>query len=124
MRNSEIKAYQRLLWLWLAGMTALLILIQFIVMRWGLRPIKLLAAEVRSIDSGEQQRIMKSYPRELLPLSSNLNTLLTTEEKQRTRYKNTLADLAHSLKTPLAVVRSYTSALSNSSMNKKSYPCE
>ena len=110
-RNAEIKAYQKILWIWLAGMTALLILIQLIVMRWGLRPIKELAHEVRSIDAGEQQQILKSYPPELLPLSNNLNTLLATEEKQRTRYKNTLADLAHSLKTPLAVVRSHTSVL-------------
>ncbi len=110
-RNAEIKAYQKILWVWLAGMTALLILIQFIVMRWGLRPINLLASEVQSIDAGDQRQILKSYPRELLPLSNNLNMLLATEEKQRTRYKNTLADLAHSLKTPLAVVRSHTSAI-------------
>ncbi len=47
----------------------------------------------------------ENYPTELQPLAQNLNQLLTREQTQRERYRNTLGDLAHSLKTPLAVLR-------------------
>jgi len=105
-RNKEIAAYRRILLAWLAGMLLLLIITQFIIIRWGLIPIKILAA----IEKGEQKTILRTYPPELTPLSNNLNTLLSTEEKQRERYKNTLSNLAHSLKTPLAVIRSHLSS--------------
>ena len=38
-------------------------------------------------------------------MSLSLNNLLNAERMQRERYRNTLADLAHSLKTPLAVIQ-------------------
>ena len=41
---------------------------------------------------------------ELEKLKSSINHLLDTEQQQRSRYKNSLSDLAHSLKTPLAVL--------------------
>ena len=37
-------------------------------------------------------------------LKSSINHLLDSEQQQRSRYKNSLSDLAHSLKTPLAVL--------------------
>ena len=43
---------------------------------------------------------------ELLPLTDNLNALLREGRTHIERYRNALADLAHSLKTPLAVLRS------------------
>ncbi len=45
-------------------------------------------------------------PRELTGLAANLNALLTSERQRVERYRNTLGNLAHSLKTPLAVMRS------------------
>ncbi|MDH3508435.1 MAG: ATP-binding protein, partial [Gammaproteobacteria bacterium] len=38
-------------------------------------------------------------------LAGNLNALIDTERRRQARYRNTLDDLAHSLKTPLAVMR-------------------
>ena len=45
------------------------------------------------------------YPSELVGLADNLNTLIDTERRRLARYRNTLDDLAHSLKTPLAAMR-------------------
>jgi two-component system sensor histidine kinase PhoQ len=45
------------------------------------------------------------YPRELEPLTRNLDHLLNTEKANQARYRNALDSLAHSLKTPLAVIR-------------------
>ena len=45
------------------------------------------------------------YPRELIGVTTNLNTLLRSERERLARYRNTLGNLAHSFKTPLAVMR-------------------
>ncbi|HEB86406.1 MAG TPA: GHKL domain-containing protein, partial [Gammaproteobacteria bacterium] len=46
------------------------------------------------------------YPQEIKRLTVNINQLLKQERAQKTRYRHALGDLAHSLKTPLAVMRS------------------
>ena len=58
------------------------------------------------MESGELERLESTYPKELEPLKRNLNHLLDTEKANQTRYRNALDSLAHSLKTPLSVIRS------------------
>jgi two-component system sensor histidine kinase PhoQ len=45
------------------------------------------------------------HPRELEPLTDSINAFIESERENLERQRNTLADLAHSLKTPLAVLR-------------------
>jgi two-component system sensor histidine kinase PhoQ len=45
------------------------------------------------------------WPQELTAVTSNLNALLESERTRIRRYRDTLGNLAHSLKTPLAVMR-------------------
>lgn len=104
--QTELQRYRHTLWFWLGIMAALLLLALAILMAWGLRPLRQAAAEVSAIEAGRQQRLNRHYPRELQQLTANLNTLLTHEQAQQQRYRDTLADLAHSLKTPLAILRS------------------
>ncbi len=103
--NAQLDQFRLPLWLWLSGSAAVLLLVQWLVLRWGLRPLRRLAEEMSRIENGEQSEIERSYPRELHPLIKSLNALLRNEQKQKTRYRQALADLAHSLKTPLAVIR-------------------
>jgi two-component system sensor histidine kinase PhoQ len=86
-------------------MAVLLLAAQWAILRWGLRPLRKVADELTRLESGQQQHIAGKYPTELQRLTENLNTLLTHERAQQKRYRDALADLAHSLKTPLAVVR-------------------
>lgn len=103
--DREIFIFARTLWSWLGGAGALLLLAQLLLLRWGLAPLRRVAAEVRRVEGGEQQRIEGRYPHELEPLTDNLNTLILQERVRQTRYKEALSFLAHSLKTPLAVLR-------------------
>ena len=75
------------------------------ILRWGLRPLRRAADEITRLEQGLQEQISGDYPTELKRLTENLNTLLTHERAQQKRYRDALADLAHSLKTPLALVR-------------------
>lgn len=103
--NAESATFRRTLWLWLVGSAVLLLIILIAVQAWGLHPLGTLARELRQIESSQQHRIETEYPRELSPLTNALNAMIAAERSQQTRYRHALGDLAHSLKTPLAVLR-------------------
>jgi two-component system sensor histidine kinase PhoQ len=102
----QIQRFRRSLWGWFGGLAALMLLVQTLILRWGLRPLRQVAVEVRAIEAGRQSEITGAYPRELRALTRNLNALITARDFHVQRYRNALGDLAHSLKTPLAVIRS------------------
>lgn len=97
--------FQLILWYWLGGTGIILLIAQAFILRWGLRPLYDAATDLNAIESGDHKRLSENYPKELNLLTQNINTLLDHEQSRRERYKNSLADLAHSLKTPLAVMR-------------------
>ena len=108
--RSELRAFMRQLWLGLGSAALLLTLAQAVILRWGLQPLRRLAHDVSDLERGRRAGLGDSYPAELQSLAANLNQLLDRERQQRERYRNTLGDLAHSLKTPLAVLRQEGSA--------------
>jgi two-component system, OmpR family, sensor histidine kinase PhoQ len=109
---SEISNFRRSLWSWLGGVALLLLLIQYFLMRWGLLPLHRMARDLKHIESGEKNQLAGDYPQELQGVTKNLNMLIETERKQQERYRTTLGDLAHSLKTPLAVIAGIMQTLS------------
>jgi two-component system sensor histidine kinase PhoQ len=74
-------------------------------LRVSLRPLRRLEQEIVEIESGRRESLGDGWPRELAGVTGNLNALLTGERKRAERYRTTLGDLAHSLKTPLAALR-------------------
>jgi two-component system sensor histidine kinase PhoQ len=103
--DRELKVFGRTLWGWLGGAGLLLLLSQTLLLHWGLAPLRRVADEVARIENGEQAEVREHYPREIRALTGNLNTLIKQERVRQTRYKEALSYLAHSLKTPLAVLR-------------------
>lgn len=103
--DREVGAFQRTLWTWLGGAAALLLVSQTLLLGWGLAPLRRVAHEIRGIEHGDQTEIEGRYPTEITALTSNLNTLIHQERMRQTRYREALSFLAHSLKTPLAVLR-------------------
>ena len=97
--------HQKLL-LGLAGLMLILLAVQYLWSIWTLKPLKTLRLELKSVEQGNKKRLEGIYPTELSQVTEQLNLLLSAEQKQRQRYRNALSDLAHSLKTPLAVIQS------------------
>jgi two-component system, OmpR family, sensor histidine kinase PhoQ len=91
---------------YLGGAGLLLLGVVALVLRWSLRPLRRLARDLGEVERGEVEQLEGPYPSELTSLTDNLNAFIESEREHLTRYRNTLADLAHSLKTPLAVLRS------------------
>ncbi|HTF97912.1 MAG TPA: ATP-binding protein [Cellvibrio sp.] len=104
--QAELKAYRNELWRWLGTAGIFLLIAQTLILRWGLRPLSKLAVALKAMQSGDTSSIEGEHPTELQKIVSNLNQVLDREQALRQRYRNSLADLAHSLKTPLAVLQS------------------
>ncbi|MDI2591434.1 ATP-binding protein [Pseudomonas sp. N3-W] len=93
--------------LYLGFGAALLVLLSllWIGLTWGLQALRRLSQELDQIESGTRESLSEEHPRELLRLTGSLNRLLHSEREQRSRYRDSLDDLAHSLKTPLTVLQ-------------------
>lgn len=76
-----------------------------VALRIALKPLRQLEAEIADIEAGRSDLLGSGWPRELVGVTGNLNALLTGERKRLERYRTTLGNLAHSLKTPLAALR-------------------
>jgi two-component system sensor histidine kinase PhoQ len=103
--NAEVNHFRHSLWGWLAGAAFLLLLVQGVILRWSLAPLRRVADDLHAIEAGLAHRLRNDYPRELRQLTDNLNGLLTNADSHLKRYRDSLGNLAHSLKTPLAVLR-------------------
>lgn len=104
-QQAQIRQFRRGLFGWLAAATVLLLLVQALILRWGLSPLRRVAQDLSEMEAGRAQALSGRYPTELQPLIDNLNTLLADARAHLQRYRDTLGNLAHSLKTPLAVMR-------------------
>ena len=102
--HEQLSRFRQILWTWLIVTTILLLLLMYLVARWSLLPLKKIGLEVKAIEDQRQTEFEQDYPDEIKPLTENLNILLRREQYQRQRYRNAMDDLAHSLKTPLAVM--------------------
>jgi len=102
--DAQVRAYRRTLVIWLGGGAVVLLILQGAVMRWSLKPLRHLVRELAEVEDGQRERIEGRYPDELRPLTEGLNAMIVNERGQQSRYRNALGDLAHSLKTPLAVL--------------------
>ncbi|WP_411834002.1 sensor histidine kinase [Pseudoxanthomonas mexicana] len=103
--NSQIAVFRRALWVYLGSAGVLLVLLQVLVLRWSLRPLGRVVEELKRVQRGEAQGMSERHPIELEPLTDSINAFIDSERENLERQRNTLADLAHSLKTPLAVLR-------------------
>jgi two-component system sensor histidine kinase PhoQ len=103
--RAQLSSYRKSLLRWLGLAALLLVGLQLVILRWGLRPLSTLAHDLERVEEGAVTRLEGHYPGEVRGVTDNLNLLLASEQGRRERYRNTLADLAHSLKTPLSVLR-------------------
>ncbi|WP_440055854.1 ATP-binding protein [Pseudoalteromonas sp. T1lg65] len=91
---------------WMLGMGIIIALLMAFGFVWNARPLQRLDKEIKQIEAGEREQITGLYPVELLTIKSDLNLLLESQKRQKERYRASLSDLAHALKTPLAVIKS------------------
>ena len=111
--SQQVTRFRRALWSWLVVIGIVLIILQFALLRWCLKPLRIIGQDLNAIENGEKTLLDGEYSSELQGLAGNLNAFISHERAHLERYRNTLADLAHSLKTPLAILRGCTESFSD-----------
>jgi len=81
-----------------------LISAMLIQVRFGLRPLRQIRSSLAAIRAGHARRLEGRFPAEIEPMASELNALLTENEAVVDRARTHVGNLAHALKTPLAVL--------------------
>ncbi|MEP6940617.1 MAG: ATP-binding protein [Rudaea sp.] len=104
--DAQQNVFRRSLMLYLGGLGIGLLVLLLALVRWIMMPIRRIGSELGRVERGELEQLSTTYPLELQLLAGNINDFIDSERNSLKRYRNTLSDLAHSLKTPLAVVRS------------------
>lgn len=103
--KAQLRVFRAALWGYLTIAGILLLLLQVLILNWSLGPLQRVVNELSRVQRGQARRMTEQHPRELAPLTDSINAFIESERENLDRQRNTLADLAHSLKTPLAVLR-------------------
>jgi signal transduction histidine kinase len=77
---------------------------------YGLWPLRRVRRAIAAIRSGRKSRIEEQLPREIEPLTDELNALLAHNETQAEEARRHAGNLAHALKTPLTVITNAATA--------------
>lgn len=76
-----------------------------VLIRYGLRPLHEIEDKLGDVRAGRRDKLDGEYPSELSPLVREINTLITHNRNVVDRARTHVGNLAHALKTPLAVLK-------------------
>ncbi|HSD70253.1 MAG TPA: ATP-binding protein [Woeseiaceae bacterium] len=104
--NAQLARFRGQLFGWFAAVAIIMLFSISLVMRGLLRPLRQIEREIGEVEEGKRGTLSSDFPAELQGVARNLNLLIGSERARSERYRNTLDNLAHSLKTPLAAILS------------------
>lgn len=102
--HAPINEFQSVLWISLAVLGLGLLLASLIQVRLGIKPLKFLQQDLAQVRDGKQELLLQAYPSEITPLVDEFNQVLSQNTANIERAKTQAGNLAHGLKTPLAVL--------------------
>ncbi len=103
--NAQVARFRQQLFGWFAAVALVMLLAISALLRGLLRPLRQIETEIGAIEEGKRESLSGQFPTELMGVARNMNLLIDSERARSDRYKATLDNLAHSLKTPLAAMR-------------------
>lgn len=103
--NAQIAGFRRQLFGWFAAVAVTMLLAFSMLLRGLLKPLRQIESEISEIEEGDRVSLSGEFPTELRGVARNMNLLIDSERARSDRYRYTLDNLAHSLKTPLAAMR-------------------
>ena len=108
--DDEVQGFFRQIASFLSIAGLLMIAINATAIVLGLRPLDRARAELGKVRSGEAHRLDGAFPFEIEPLADEINALIENNKRVVDRARVQVGDLAHALKTPLAVILNETNA--------------
>jgi len=110
--NDQIGALRQTMFLSFGMLGLGLIVLAALQAIYGLWPLRRVRRAIAAIRSGQKSRIEERFPREIEPLTAELNALLEHNELQAEEARRHAGNLAHALKTPLTVITNAATARS------------
>ena len=102
--NDDITTFSTRTALILALVGVGLVMTTYFQVRIGLSPIERIRESLLAIRAGESERFEGNFPLELQPLADEMNALIEANGETMNRARTHVGNLAHALKTPLAVI--------------------
>jgi signal transduction histidine kinase len=102
--DEQVNAFQRRLYSYLLVFGLGMIGINAAAIMLGLRPLQRVRSALALVREGRAQRLDGSFPPEIAPLADETNALIDNNKRIVDRSRTQVGNLAHSLKTPLAVL--------------------
>ena len=85
-----------------------LLLIQFIILKRGLTPLRKIHNELHELEKGNIQQLTTNVPNELSSVVDEINQLSTALYKRLKRSRDALSDLSHAIKKPLTLLQQFS----------------
>lgn len=102
--ESDVARFNRALFWWFAAFSVGLLAAIAFQVHFGLMPLRRVSEGLARIREGRARRLEGSFPSEIAPLASELNSLIAHSAEVVGRARGHVANLAHFLKTPLTVL--------------------
>jgi two-component system sensor histidine kinase PhoQ len=117
--NAQIAGFRGQLFGWFAAVALTMLLAFSMLLRGLLKPLRKIETEITEIEEGDRVSLSSEFPTELTGVARNMNLLIDSERARSDRYRYTLDNLAHSLKTPLAAMRALLGDRANGDFAKR-----
>ncbi len=102
--QAEVAQFRNRLFTYLGLFGIGVILVNTAAILFGLRPLRAVREALENVRTGQAERLKGEFPTEIAPLANEVNALIDSNRKVIERYRTQVGNLAHSLKTPLAVL--------------------
>lgn len=87
------------------GLLVILVLLVVMAVYLALKPVRQLRYSLQELQAGKEARLDLNAPREFVPLTTQINHLLDMLDQRLQRSREALANLSHSIKTPIAAIQ-------------------
>jgi signal transduction histidine kinase len=112
--EDDVRNFSHSLYLALAGFGVGSLIVNALAILYGLRPLDKARGALERVRAGESERLQGDFPREILPLANEVNALIDSNRRIVERARMQVGNLAHSLKTPIAVLLNESRVLERS----------
>jgi signal transduction histidine kinase len=110
--DQQIKHLQRYIGILILIIVVVLMLLQTLIIQLGMRPVRQARQAIKKLESGEATELPETVPSEVLPLVREVNRLLHHQQQRLLRSRHAMGDVAHAIKTPLALILQWYETLS------------
>jgi signal transduction histidine kinase len=111
--DDEVLTFRRRVALYLGLAGLLMVAVNAVAIILALRPLGAARTALESVRAGRAENLAGHYPTEIQPLANEINALIDNNHRIVDRARVQVGDLAHALKTPLAVIVNEAGAAKN-----------